>query len=344
MKKLGKTDLNISNLGLGCMSMSEFYGNPISDEQGIQLFKVAYNNGVNFFDTADVYGYGRNEILVGKAVSALKATGIDRNKIIIATKCGIIRDENDATKRGTDNSYQYVKDCCEKSLAHLGKEVGQIDLYYLHRIANGGKQIDEAMKAMSELLAENKIKSVGLSEASAEIIQAANDSLLKHTNGKHQLAAIQSEYSLMTRNIENNGVLDLCKKLDITFVAYSPLSRALLSGEIVDPEQLPEGDFRKQLPRFQKENLKHNNKIILKVRELASQKNCSAAQIALAWVMQHDNVVPIFGTTKEKNLLNNVRAQDIKLTDSEIKSLNELQKPHGDRYTESSMKAFEFDE
>lgn len=344
MKKLGKTDLNISNLGLGCMSMSEFYGEPISDEQGIHLFKIAYNNGVNFFDTADVYGYGRNEILVGKAVSALKVAGIDRNKIIIATKCGIIRDENDATKRGVDNSYQYVKDCCEKSLERLGKEVGRIDLYYLHRIANGGKQIDEAMKAMSELLSANKIKSVGLSEASDKIIQSANDSLLKHTNGKHQITAIQSEYSLMTRNIENNGVLDLCKKLSITFVAYSPLSRALLSGEIVDPEQLPEGDFRKQLPRFQKENLKHNNAIILKVRELANQKDCSAAQIALAWVMQHENVIPIFGTTKEKNLLNNIRSQDIKLTDSETKSLNELQKPHGDRYTESSMKAFELDE
>ncbi|EKD71751.1 MAG: aldo/keto reductase, partial [uncultured bacterium] len=269
---------------------------------------------------------------------------IYRNKIIIATKCGIIRDENDSTKRGVDNSYQYVKDCCEKSLVRLGKEVGRIDLYYLHRIAHGGKQIDEAMKAMSELLSENKIKSAGLSEANAEIIQHANDALLKYSNGKHQLAAVQSEYSLMTRNIESNGVLALCKKLGISFVAYSPLSRALLSGEIVDIEKLPEGDFRKQLPRFQKENLTHNNTIILKVKELASQKNCSTAQIALAWVMQHDNVIPIPGTTKEKNLLSNIRAQDIRLTDGEIKSLNELQKPIGDRYTESSMKAFEFDE
>lgn len=344
MKKLAKTDLNISNLGLGCMSMSEFYGDPISDEHGIHLFKVAYNNGVNFFDTADVYGYGRNEILIGIAASALIADGIDRSKIVIATKCGIIRDENDVTKRGVDNSYQYVKDCCEKSLVRLGNEVGHIDLFYLHRIAHGGKQIDEAMKAMSELLSENKIKSVGLSEASTKIIQAANDSLLKYTNGRHQLAAVQSEYSLMTRNIEYNGVLALCKKLGITFVAYSPLSRALLSGEIVNPETLPEGDFRKQLPRFQKENLAHNNAIILKVKELANQKNCSTAQVALVWVMQHENVIPIPGTTKEKNLLSNIQAQNIKLSDTEIKSLDELQKPIGDRYTESSMKEFEFDE
>lgn len=344
MKNLGNTNLTVSNQGLGCMSMSEFYGDPISDEQGIHLFKVAYNNGINFFDTADVYGYGRNEILVGKAVSALKAAGINRNKVIIATKCGIIRDELDATKRGVDNSYQYIKDCCEKSLDRLGDDIENIDLFYLHRIAQGGKQIDESMKAMSDLLLENKIKSVGLSEASAEVIQQANDSLLRYSDGKHQLSAVQSEYSLMTRNVEHNGVLALCNKLNITFVAYSPLSRALLTGEIVDPEKLDKDDFRKHLPRFQKENIVYNNAIILKVREIANQKNCSVAQIALAWVMQHDNVIPIFGTTKEKNLLNNIQSQCIHLSDHEIKLLNELKKPIGDRYTESSMKAFEFDE
>lgn len=217
MKKLGKTNLNVSNMGLGCMSMSEFYGHPISDEHGIHLFKIAYKNGVNFFDTADVYAYGRNEILVGNAVSALIAGDIDRNKIIIATKCGINRNENDSTKRGIDNSYQYIKDSCEKSLARLGTEVKLIDLFYLHRII---------------------------------------------ADGKHQLAAVQSEYSLMTRNVEHNGVLALCKKLGITFIAYSPLSRALLSGEIIDPDKLPENDFRKQLPRFQKQNIANNNAII----------------------------------------------------------------------------------
>lgn len=252
MKKIGKTDLTVSNEGLGCMSMSEFYGDPISDAQGIHLFKIAYDNGINFFDTADIYAFGRNEILVGKAVAALQAAGIARSKIVIASKCGIVRDENNLTKRGTDNSYHYVKTSCEKSLARLGKAVEYIDLYYLHRIAQGGKQIDEAMKAMSELLAENKIKAVGLSEASIEVIQAANDALLKYTNGKHSLAAIQTEYSLMTRNIEKNGVLTLCKKLGITFIAYSPLSRALLSDEVINPEKMSDNDFRKELPRFQK--------------------------------------------------------------------------------------------
>ncbi len=340
--KIGKTDIQISRQGLGCMGMSEFYGKPVMQTEGINLIKVAYQNGVNFFDTADIYDFGNNEILVGNAITALLSEGVKRKEIVIATKCGILRDKNDVTKRGTDNSYDYVKTACDASLERLGDVVGYIDLFYLHRIANNGAQLDEAMQAMSELLAAGKIQAVGLSEANAQMIQSANDALLKYSNNQHQIAAVQTEYSLMTRVAEQNGVLDVCRKLGITFIAYSPLSRALLTGRINDVEQLAANDFRRQLPRFQADNLEINKKIVAEVSQIANRKKCSTAQVALAWVMAQPSVIPIPGTTKVENLLANIQSESITLNIEELNQLNSLKQAKGFRYTEAAMKAYSF--
>lgn len=340
---MGKTNLTISHQGLGCMAMSEFYGKPISDEQAFGVFNKAYELGINFFDTADIYGSGDNERLVGEAMASLiKNKNAKREDLIIATKCGILRDDTNPHKRGVDNSYGYIKSSCEKSLKRLNGEHGEIkyiDLFYIHRVT-GEAQIDEAMKAMAELLTEGKIKAVGLSEASAELIQLANTALLKHSNNQHQLTAVQSEYSLLTRIAEVNGVLDVCKKLNISFVAYSPLSRALLTGEISEAEQLAEDDFRKLLPRFQGENFQRNSEIVAQVKKLAQQKKCTAAQIALAWVLQQENITPIPGTTKEANLITNVNAEKIVLSPSELAQLSQMEQAQGLRYAEQAMREY----
>lgn len=342
--QLGKTNLQITDQGLGCMSMSEFYGKPLNEADGVALIVAAYENGVRFFDTADVYGYGRNEVLIGKAVTELMGKGINRSDLIIATKCGILRDEHDPTRRGVDNSYEYVLSACDKSLGRLGADTAYIDLFYLHRITPHGTQIDESMRAMASLLKEGKIKAVGLSEATPEMIRSANEALLKYTDGAHQIAAVQSEYSLLTRNIEGNGVLDICRELGITFVAYSPLSRALLTGEVEDSSQFEESDFRRSLPRFQGENLEHNKNIVKKVQDLARAKHCSPTQIALAWVMHQQGVVPIPGTTKLSHLLSNVSARDITLSEQDLEILNKLESAQGYRYTEAAMRAYGFED
>jgi aryl-alcohol dehydrogenase-like predicted oxidoreductase len=341
--ELGKTGLQLDKQGFGCMSISEFYGKPLEDSQAISLIKAAYRNGINFFDTADMYGFGRNEVLVGKAIAELIAEGTQRNQLVLSSKCGLIRDEHDLTKRDVSNSYDYIKDCCEKSLTRLGNKVQYIDLYYLHRIANDGAELDEAMRAMAELLNEGKIKAVGLSEAKPGHISLANGALLKYTNGKHQLAAIQSEYSLLTRTIEENGVLNLCRQLGITFVAYSPLSRALLTGEVEDPQQFEVTDFRRALPRFQTGNFEKNKLIVNQLKEISARKNCTAAQLALAWVIQQ-NVVPIPGTTKEAHLLSNIAANKVRFTAEELEKLNTLETASGYRYTEDAMKVYGFDD
>lgn len=342
INEIGKSAVKASSQGLGCMSMSEFYGEPIPTEQALQLFAKAYEQGVNFFDTADVYGYGRNEELVGQALSSLLKGGVARSALVVATKCGIVRDEHDVTRRGVDNSSQYIKDCCEKSLVRLnkaGNDIGHIDLFYIHRLV-GLEHVDEAMLAMAQLLEEGKIKAVGLSEVSPEIIEKANKALLVHTNQQHQLAAIQSEYSLLTRAVETNGVLETCRKLGITFVAYSPLSRALLTESIDDVEQLEASDFRRTLPRFQAENLAHNKAVVAHVKKIADSKNCTTAQVALAWVLHQENVVPIPGTTKEKNLMMNVQAGAIQFAEKELSLLSGLSEAKGYRYTEAAMKAY----
>jgi aryl-alcohol dehydrogenase-like predicted oxidoreductase len=342
--KLGKTAIQVSKQGLGCMSMSEFYGTPLAESDAINLISTAFENGVNMFDTADVYGFGRNEELVGKAISKLVRESVERAKIVIATKCGIIRDENDTTKRGIDNSFSYIKQACDLSLKRLGTDVGYIDLFYIHRVVNDGEKIDESMQAMADLLAEGKIKSVGLSEANAHTIRRANTKLVELTNGVHQLAAVQTEYSLMSRRVENNDVLKTCRELDITFVAYSPLSRALLTGIVETSDDFEENDFRRTLPRFQKENLVHNNKIVSTVKKIAEEKGCSTAQISLAWLMHQSNVLPIPGTTKETHLLSNIHSESIVLEEDNLTQLSELGCAQGYRYTEAAMKAYGFED
>ncbi len=333
---------HISKQGLGCMSISEFYGAPLPDDEAITLISTAYKNGINFFDTADVYGFGRNEIVVGKAITALAAEGVERSNIILASKCGIRRDENNPMVRGVDNSYDYVKECCDKSLARLGESVGYIDLYYIHRVAADGAQLEETMRAMAELLEAGKIKAVGLSEANPEMIKKANSALVTLTSGKHKLAAVQTEYSLMTRAIETNGVLNTCRELGITFVAYSPLSRALLTDEITTQKSLSDGDFRTTLPRFQDEALEHNKSIVRQIQVIAEHKNCTTAQVALAWVLQKPGVIPIPGTTKIKHLLANIQAEQVHLSETEMRALDELGTAKGYRYTEAAMKAYGF--
>ena len=287
-RTLGKTSIPLSKQGLGCMSMSEFYGSPIDEKMGVELIEMAFDNGINMFDTADVYGFGKNEILLGKAVSKLLSKGVDRGQIVVATKCGIIRDEQDPAKMEIDNSYAYIKQACDTSLMRLGHDVGHIDLFYIHRIANQGSQIDEAMRAMAELLEEGKIQAVGLSEASADIIQRSNAKLLEMTGGRHQLSAAQEEYSLMSRGIERSGVLDTCRALGITLVAYSPLSRALLTGEIETSDQFEESDFRQAMPRFQRENLVYNNELVSKVKEISEKmqkmERKSIRQLKFFWL------------------------------------------------------------
>ena len=258
-----------------------------------------------------------------------------RDKFCVATKYGVLRDEYDQAKRGVDNSYEYTKQACDASIRRLDEGVG-IDLFYMHRIANQGAQLDEAMRAMAELLQEGKIKAVGLSEASREQLEVANAALKKYTNGKHQLAALQTEYSLLSRVVETNGVLKYCQENQITFVAYSPISRGLLGGDI---SGLSEGDCRNSLPRFQQENKKHNEKIVAQVQQLAERNKCSVAQLALAWLM-HKGVVPIPGTTKLEHLHSNLAANSIKLDDSTVEALDDLPQPLGDRYTEASMRVF----
>lgn len=334
-----------SKQGLGCMGMSEFYGKPISQADATALIETAFKSGINFFDTADVYAFGDNEILLGKVVvDLLQRSVAQRDQLVIATKCGILRDRNDTTKRGVDNSYDYIKAACDESLKRLGQAIGYIDLFYIHRIANNGAQLDEAMHAMAELLCDRKIKAVGLSEATEEQIRAANASLLKYTSSQHKITAVQSEYSLMTRAVEHNGVLQCCRELGITFVAYSPLSRALLTGQVETPDQFPKDDFRRTLPRFQKENLEMNIKIVKEVTKIAAEKNCITAQVALAWVLAQPGVVPIPGTTRAVNLLSNIAANNIRLSAEELVRLNALESAKGYRYTEAAMKAYGFED
>ncbi len=330
----------IKHQGIGCMSWAEFYGSPIDDIQVFSLVKLAIENGVNFFDTADVYGYGLNEEQVGSAISKIMGQEIStREEIVLATKCGIIREKDDPSKRGVDNSYDYVIDKCHQSLSRLGPDIGYIDLFYLHRVNKD--QLEDSMKAMAVLLDEGKILSVGLSEASMDVIEKANSLLKEYTQGKHQISALQTELSLMSKQALSNGLLDFCRDNDISFVAYSPLCRALLTGEIENIDDLGSDDFRRSLPRFQKENIQDNLKLLDTVKSIAHEKSCTTAQVALAWV-KSIGAIAIPGTTKENNLLSNIKSLHLNLTDDEIHLLSNIASAKGYRYTEAAMQAYGF--
>jgi aryl-alcohol dehydrogenase-like predicted oxidoreductase len=322
IKALGSQGLEASELGLGCMGMSDFYGSR-NDEESTRVIQHAYELGINFFDTADMYGPYTNEILVGKAIKPF------RKDCTVATKFGIVRDPNDPSRRGVNGKPEYVRSSCENSLKRLEVEV--IDLYYLHR-KDPDTPIEETVGAMSELVKEGKVRGIGLSEVNADTLRKAH--------AVHPITALQSEYSLWTREPED-GILDTCRELGIAFVAYSPLGRGFLTGQIKKFEDFEEGDYRRFSPRFQGENFDKNLQLVQKIEVMAKSKGCTPSQLALAWVMsQGDQVFPIPGTKRMKYLQENVGALDVKLSPEELKDIDAIAPKGvaaGSRYPESAM-------
>ncbi|MDP4261493.1 MAG: aldo/keto reductase [Bacteroidota bacterium] len=323
-KKLGSQGITASQLGLGCMGMSEFYGTA-NDRESLQTLQRAVELGITFWDTADAYGPHTNEILVGKALKGI------RNKITLATKFGIIRDPANPQARGLNGKPAYVKSACEASLKRLNTDT--IDLYYLHRV-DPSTPIEETVGAMGELVKAGKIRGIGLSEVSVATIRKAH--------AVHPLTAIQSEYSLWTRDPEE-GVLQTCRELGIAFVAYSPLGRGFLTGQFKTFEDFAPTDYRRFSPRFQGENFQKNLDLVHKLQQLAIQKDCTASQLALAWVLaQGDHIFPIPGTKRIKYLEENAGALKVSFTKEELEAINTIAPKNvaaGLRYPEAMMKS-----
>jgi len=307
IKNLGAQGLTASEMGLGCMGMSEFYG-PRNDAASLETLQHAISIGVNFWDTADVYGPFTNEELVGRALKG------NRQKITLATKFGIMRDPANPQSRGFNGSAAYVKSACEASLKRLQTDV--IDLYYLHRV-DASTPIEETAGAMADLVKEGKVKGIGFSEISPET--------LKRAHAVHPVTAVQTEYSLWTRDAEDSGILDTCKTLGIAFVAYSPLGRGFLTGQIKSESDFAEDDYRRHSPRFQGENFQKNLDLVMALQQLAAKKSCTASQLALAWVMaQGDHIFPIPGTKRIKYLDENVGALNLLLTKEELNEIDAI--------------------
>jgi aryl-alcohol dehydrogenase-like predicted oxidoreductase len=326
-RELGRSGLRVSALGLGCMGMSEFYDpKEMNEEESIRVIHRYLDAGGNFLDTADVYGVGRNEALVGKAIRGR------RDGVMLATKFGYVRGSN-GEFLGVRGDPPYVRECCDASLRRLGVDV--IDLYYQHRV-DPRTPIEDTVGAMADLVKAGKVRHLGLSEAAPATIRRAAK--------VHPIAALQSEYSLWSRDVEEE-VLPTVRELGIGFVAYSPLGRGFLTGQFKTIDDLPADDWRRNMPRFQGENFQRNLDLVKKIEELAAEKGCTPSQLALAWVLeQGDDIVPIPGTKRAKYLDDNLGAVNVRLTPDDLAQIDAILPAGvaaGSRYSEQAMQTID---
>jgi aryl-alcohol dehydrogenase-like predicted oxidoreductase len=323
-RKLGSNGPLVSAMGLGCMGMSDFYVTGLDEQESIATLHLALEMGINLLDTADAYGPHTNELLLGKALKG------KREQAFIATKFGLLRDAENPHKRGVSGRPEYIRQAIEGSLQRLGTDY--IDLYYQHRI-DPEVPIEESVGAMAQLVSEGKVRYIGLSEVAPATLARAHK--------VYPITAVQSEYSLWTRDPESNGVLAKCRELGVGFVPYSPLGRGFLTGALKSPEDFAEDDYRRFTPRFQGENFQRNLQLVAQIEKMAADKGVQPSQLALAWVLaQGDDIVPIPGTKRRRYLQANCAALDISLSADELSAINAIfpaDAVAGHRYSAESM-------